>query len=82
MHVGLESYHAGFDLAPLLKGLSDDRCQCPYWGYVIKGRMVVRYADREEVSTLAMPTTSRRATRQRRILEPRSSSSAPGSPTS
>jgi hypothetical protein len=36
------------DLAPLLKGLPDDRCQCPHWGYLFKGRIVVRYADREE----------------------------------
>jgi mannose-6-phosphate isomerase-like protein (cupin superfamily) len=37
------------DLAPMLKGLPDDRCQCPHWGYVFKGKMTVRYADREEV---------------------------------
>src|ERR1022692_1393692 len=23
----------GADLAPMLKGLPDDRCQCPHWGY-------------------------------------------------
>jgi glyoxylate utilization-related uncharacterized protein len=32
-----------------MKGLSDDRYQCPHWGYVIKGQMTARYADREEV---------------------------------
>jgi hypothetical protein len=37
------------DLAPLLKGLPDDRCQCPHWGYVIEGRITVTYADRQEV---------------------------------
>ena len=36
------------DLAPLLKGLPDNLCQCPHWGYLFKGRIVVRYADREE----------------------------------
>jgi len=36
------------DLAPLLKGLPDDRCQCPHWGYLISGKIVVRYADHEE----------------------------------
>ena len=25
------------------------RCQCPHWGYLSKGRITVRYADREEV---------------------------------
>ncbi len=37
------------DLAPLLKGLPDDRCQCPHWGYVFKGRLTWRFADRDEV---------------------------------
>jgi hypothetical protein len=37
------------DLAPLLKGLPDDRCQCPHWGYQFKGTQTVTYADREEV---------------------------------
>jgi hypothetical protein len=37
------------DLAPMLKGLPDDRCQCPHWGYVFSGTLTWRYADREEV---------------------------------
>src|ERR671926_1550368 len=49
IHLGFETYREGFDIAPLLKGLPDDRCQCPHYGYVLKGRMRVRYADREEV---------------------------------
>jgi hypothetical protein len=36
------------NLAPLLKGLPDDRCQCPHWGFLFKGKIVVRYADHEE----------------------------------
>ena len=33
----------------MLKGLlPGDRCQCPHWGYVFKGRMTVSYADHEE----------------------------------
>ena len=43
------SLPAGTDLGPLLQGLPNDLCPCPHWGYVIKGRMRVRYADREEV---------------------------------
>ena len=49
IHVGFETYSEDFDLTPLLKGLPDDRCQCPHFGYLLKGRMRVRYADREEV---------------------------------
>ena len=37
------------DLAPLLATLPEGRCQCPHWGVVTKGRMIVRYADHEEV---------------------------------
>ena len=48
IHVGFETYNEDFDIAPLLEGLPDDRCQCPHYGYVLKGRMRVRYADREE----------------------------------
>ena len=36
------------DLAPLLKGLPGDSCQCPHWGYLFKGQLTVRYADHEE----------------------------------
>jgi hypothetical protein len=36
------------NLAPLLKGLPDDLCQCPHWGFLFKGKIVVRYADHEE----------------------------------
>ena len=49
MNVGLESFPAGLDTAPIFRGLPDDRCQCPHWGYVVRGKMRVRYADREEV---------------------------------
>jgi hypothetical protein len=43
------SIRENWDLTPLLKGLPDDSCQCPHWGYVTAGRMTVRYGDREEV---------------------------------
>ncbi len=46
--VGFESYAADADPAELFRGLPDDRCQSPHWGYVIKGKLVFRYADREE----------------------------------
>jgi hypothetical protein len=43
-----ESYMADMDVAPFFKGLPDDRCQCPHWGYVIKGKITFRFADRDE----------------------------------
>jgi hypothetical protein len=36
----------------LLKGLPDDRCQCPHWGYLLAGRLRVRYASHEEIVNL------------------------------
>src|SRR5262245_38308132 len=51
----LDGYTAGFstflgdmDPAPFFRGLPDDRCQCPHWGYVLKGKITFRFADREE----------------------------------
>jgi hypothetical protein len=37
MTVAFVNARQGVDLRPPLKGLPDDRCQCPHWGYVIKG---------------------------------------------
>jgi len=39
------SLGAGTDIAPLLKGLEDDLCQAPHWGYVLKGELTVTYTD-------------------------------------
>ncbi len=36
---------AGLDIAPLLVGLTDNRCQSPHWGYLVSGRVAVAYAD-------------------------------------
>jgi len=37
------------DLTPLLKGLPNDQCPCPHWGYVVKGRITMRFPNREEI---------------------------------
>lgn len=47
--VNFVSFAADIDGTPLLKGLPDDRCSCPHWGYVLKGRLMFRFADHEEV---------------------------------
>ena len=39
---------AGTDFCELLKGLENDHCQCPHWGYLIEGRIVVNYQDGTE----------------------------------
>ena len=47
--VNFVSIRQNHDLAPMLSGLPGGRCSCPHWGYVVGGRMIVRYADHEEV---------------------------------
>ena len=47
--VEFATFHKDLDTARFLKGLPDDRCQSPHWGYVVRGRLTFRYADREEV---------------------------------
>jgi hypothetical protein len=44
------SLGAGTDIAPLLKGLQDDACHAPHWGYMISGEVVVSYTDGTEES--------------------------------
>jgi hypothetical protein len=47
--VNIVEFRQDVDATPMLKGLPDDRCQCPHWGYVIKGRVTYRFADHDEV---------------------------------
>ena len=46
---GPEAFREDADATPLFKGLPDDRCQSPHWGYVVAGKVTFRYAEREEV---------------------------------
>lgn len=55
-HEEIDGYTVNFvtirqdmDLAPMLKGLPDDRCSCPHWGYVFKGKLTWHFTDHEEV---------------------------------
>ena len=47
--VNFVSFGVDIDSTPLLKGLPEDRCPCPHWGYVFKGRLTYRFAHGEEV---------------------------------
>lgn len=47
--VSFVSFRQDIDGTPLLKGLPNDSCQCPHWGYVLKGKVTYRFADHEEV---------------------------------
>jgi hypothetical protein len=46
--VCFERHTADADLAALFRGLPDDRCQLPRWGYVLKGMITFRFAALEE----------------------------------
>lgn len=51
INVAFEGFPAGMDTTPLFKGLPNDACQCPHWGYLFKGKMRVKYIDDEEIIT-------------------------------
>ena len=40
-----EHFKAGADAGEVFKGLPDDACQSPHWGYVISGNFKVRLPD-------------------------------------
>lgn len=42
------SLGAGTDITPLLKGLENDLCQSPHWGYLIEGEVTLTYQDGKE----------------------------------
>ncbi len=46
--VAFETYTEDTDAAEMFRGLPDDRCQCPHWGYVMKGKVAFKTADGEE----------------------------------
>ena len=47
--VNFVTFKQDIDATPLLKGLPEDKCPCPHWGYVLKGRLTYRVGDSEEV---------------------------------
>src|SRR5437660_3298749 len=47
--IGFETFREDADATPLFKGLPDDRCQSPHWGYVVAGKITFHYVDHDEV---------------------------------
>jgi hypothetical protein len=47
--VAFETFPVGSDPTPYFRGLPDDRCQCPHWGYVLRGELHITYADHSEI---------------------------------
>ena len=48
MTTGFFRVPQGTDLRPALKGLPGDLCQCPHWGYLLKGRIRMYTPDGEQ----------------------------------
>ena len=48
MTAAFNTVEKGTDFTPAFKGLKDDMCQCPHWGYVLKGALFLRYKDGQE----------------------------------
>ena len=46
--INFVAFREEVDGTPLLKGLPGDKCNCPHWGYVLKGRVTYRFADHDE----------------------------------
>jgi hypothetical protein len=53
MTIAFERLSAGVETAPLFRGLPDDACQSPHWGYLIEGRLRVLSTDGTEESIVA-----------------------------
>ncbi len=50
LDVAVETLTAGRDPTETFRrAFPDGRCPVPHWGYLVKGRMRVRYADHDEV---------------------------------
>ena len=47
--VDFVSFGDRLDMAPILASLPGGRCACPHWGVVQRGRVVVHYADHDDV---------------------------------
>lgn len=47
------SLSAGVDTTPLFLGLEGNLCQCPHWGYVLKGQLTTTDADGVEETVSA-----------------------------
>lgn len=48
MTIAFNELPKGTDFTPLLKGLENDSCHCPHWGYLLSGSLLVKYDDGTE----------------------------------
>ena len=53
MTVAFNDVPAGTDFGPLLQGLTNNCCQCPHWGYMVDGELLITYEDGKEETLVA-----------------------------
>ncbi len=49
MTIEIGTFSQDMQIVDVFNGLPDNRCQCPHWGIVLKGRIHFPFADHEEV---------------------------------
>jgi hypothetical protein len=49
MTIAFMTLKQGADFGPALQGLPDDKCPCPHWGYMLKGRLQMKTNEGEQV---------------------------------
>ena len=53
MTVAFNEIPEGTDFSPLLRGLKNNSCHCPHWGYVVEGALLVKYDNGTEETLTA-----------------------------
>lgn len=48
MDLNFHELPKGTDFTPLLKGLANDSCHCPHYGYILDGKLKIIYDDGTE----------------------------------
>jgi hypothetical protein len=48
MAIAYNEVPGGTDMSPLFVGLKNDSCQCPHWGYVLEGELLLTYDNGSE----------------------------------
>jgi hypothetical protein len=46
--ISFDHFKQEIDSTPMLKGLPNDQCHCPHWGYVLNGKVTFTVDGREE----------------------------------
>ena len=67
----------GADLRPALAGLPGDLCQCPHWGYLLKGRVQMHTRNGEQIYEAGQAFYWAPGTRPRRSRTPSTWTSRP-----